>query len=191
VLKAGETLRKPTVETAWKIPGTTVTATVITAAPAKPGDPPMTKLVVWGDGKRHDIVKTTASCDVVAELLHVKDSRLVFRCASSPVGDSPEGMFEDWLIRWSEEKHAPLRNRHWAGDPADTEPGWASPPKAEAKPKPKAGKHRKRAAARCCCEATVDDVTSHSWELVSVCKSDADDEVTAECVARTKCKVER
>jgi hypothetical protein len=36
----------------------------------------------------------------------------VLRCARSPIGDSPERMIEHWLIRWSEDKDAPLRNRH-------------------------------------------------------------------------------
>jgi len=49
----------------------------------------------------------------------------VFRCGSRPVGNAPEGMIEDWLIRWSAEKKGPLRNKHWSGDPAAAEPAWA------------------------------------------------------------------
>ena len=69
-------------------------------------------------------------------------------------------------------------------DPADTEPAWASPPRPET-----AKRQKKRASdRRCCCEATMDDMTTHGWEPVSRCKSDADEELSAGCVNKAACK---
>jgi hypothetical protein len=185
-LRAGEKKHDPLVETVWNIPGGSVTATVVDFTPPGSAAQPITKLVVWGNGKRHDIVKTVAVCDAQAELRHVADSRIVFHCAIAPVGDEPEARIEDWLIRWSEETNAPLRNRKWRGDPADTEPHWASA--SPSKTGTHAKHHKKHADDRCCCEATLDDNTTHGWEHPSDCVSDADNEVSAECVAKDKCK---
>jgi hypothetical protein len=91
---------------------------------------PISKLVVWNTSKRFDIVRTTRACDAFAEVRPSKDM-VVFRCGSRPVGDEPEGLIEDWLIRWSGEKKAPLRNKHWSGDPAADEPTWARDSKAD------------------------------------------------------------
>jgi hypothetical protein len=152
--------------------------------PSNTTDRPITKLVVWGNGKRHDIVKTVAACDAEAELRHVIDSRIVFHCAIAPVDDEPDARIDDWLIRWSEETARPLRNRHWRGDPADSEPAWASPPR------PTTAKKRKQLATdrRCCCEATMEDITTHGWEQPSDCKADPDNEISATCVVRSKCR---
>ena len=182
-LLTGEKRHDPLVETVWNIPGGTVTATLVDFMPPGSAARSITKLVVWGNGKRHDIVKTVAVCDAQAELRHVADSRIVFHCAIAPVGDEPEARIEDWLIRWSEEASAPLRNRKWRGDPADTEPRWASPPSGT-----HATHHKKHAADRCCCEANMEGNTTHGWEHPSDCVSDADNELAAECVAKDKCK---
>lgn len=185
-LRAGEKRHEPLVETTWNIPGGTVTATVVDFTPPGSGsaERPITKLVVWGNGKRHDIVKTVSVCDAQAELRHVADSRIVFHCAIAPVDDEPEARIEDWLIRWNEQTNAPLRNRTWRGDPADTEPGWASPSKSGTH-----AKHHKKHGAddRCCCEATLDNNTTHGWEHSSDCVSDPDNEITAKCVTKDKC----
>ena len=184
-LRLGEKRHVPLVETAWNIPGGAVTATVIDFTPQGSAAQPITELVVWGNGKRHDIVKTVAVCDAQAELRHVRDSRIVFHCAIAPVRDEPEARIEDWLIRWSEDNNAPLRNRKWRGDPADTEPSWASPPSKGAHPT----RHKKhKADDRCCCEATLDNNITHGWEHSNDCVADPDNELSAECVAKDKCK---
>jgi hypothetical protein len=187
-LRAGEKRHEPLVETVWNIPGGTVTATVVDFTPPGSAAQPITRLVVWGNGKRHDIVKTVAVCDAQAELRHVADSRIVFHCAIAPVGEEPEARVEDWLIRWSEETNAPLRNRKWRGDPADTEPRWASSPSAS-KSGTHATHHKKHTVDdRCCCEANMEGNTTHGWEHPSDCVSDIDNELAAECVAKDKCK---
>jgi hypothetical protein len=186
-LRVGEKRHDPFVETVWNIPGGSVTATVVDFTQAGSAARPITKLVVWGNGKRHDIVKTVAVCDAQAELRHVADSRIVFHCAIAPVGDEPEARIEDWLIRWSEETNAPLRNRTWRGDPADTEPPWAS--SQSSKSSTHATHHKKHAVEeRCCCEANMEGNTTHGWEHPSDCVDDMDNELAAQCVAKDKCK---
>lgn len=186
-LRAGEKRHEPLVETVWNIPGGTVTATVVDFTPPGSAAQSITKLVVWGNGKRHDIVKTISVCDAEVELRHVADSRIVFHCGNAPVGDEPEARIEDWLIRWSEATNAPLRNRKWRGDPADTEPRWASLPSAK-KRGAHATHHKKHVDDRCCCEATLDNTTTHGWEHSDDCVSDPENEETAVCVAKDACK---
>jgi hypothetical protein len=186
-LRAGEKRHEPLVETVWNIPGGAVTATVVDFTASGSAAQPITKLVVWGNGKRHDIVKTVALCDAQAELRHVADSRIVFHCAIAPVGDEPEARIEDWLIRWSEETNAPLRNRKWRGDPADTEPRWASPP-TSSKSSTHATHHKKHTDEKCCCEANMEGNTTHGWEHPSDCVDDMDNELAAVCVTKDKCK---
>jgi len=123
-LRKGEVLRKPPVEIEWKAPAMHATVVDVIYKKAK-HKAPISKLVVWNASKRFDIVRTARACDAFAEVRPAKDM-VVFRCGSRPVGDEPEGMIEDVLIRWSAEKKGPLRNKHWTGDPAATEPSWAS-----------------------------------------------------------------
>src|SRR5450755_2848217 len=54
-LRAGEKRHEPLVETVWNVPGGTVTATVVDFTSPGSAAQPITKLVVWGNGKRHDI----------------------------------------------------------------------------------------------------------------------------------------
>jgi hypothetical protein len=124
-LRRGEKLRRPSTEMEWKTPAGTMRATVVDVIykDAK-HKAPISKLVVWNTSKRFDIVRTTRACDVLGEV-RVANDMVLFRCGSRPVGDEPEGMIEDWLIRWSVENRAPLRNKHWSGDPAADEPAWA------------------------------------------------------------------
>jgi hypothetical protein len=124
-LRRGEKLRVLPVEIDWRTPAGAMHATVVDVRYRKAKHkPPISKLVVWSAGKRFDIVRTKRACDAFAELRPSKDL-IVFRCGSRPVGDEPEGMIEDWLLRWSSEKAAPLRSKHWSGDPAADEPAWA------------------------------------------------------------------
>ena len=124
-LHKGEKLRSPSTEIAWKTPAGAMHATVVDVIYKKANHKaPISKLVVWGTRKRFDIVRSLRACDAFAEVRPAKDM-VVFRCGSRPVGDAPEGMIEDWLIRWSAEKKGPLRNKHWSGDPAADEPAWA------------------------------------------------------------------
>ncbi len=124
-LRRGEKLRAPAVEIDWKTAAGAMHATVVDVVYKKARKkPPISKLVVWSSGKRFDIVRSQRACDAFAEVRPAKDM-VVFRCGSRPVGDAPEGMVEDWLIRWSAAKHGPLRNKHWSGDPAAEEPAWA------------------------------------------------------------------
>jgi hypothetical protein len=124
-LRRGEKLRAPSTEIDWKTPAGGMHAVVVDVIYKKAKNkPPISKLVVWNNSKRFDIVRTTRACDAFAEVRPAKDM-VVFRCGSRPVGDEPEGLIEAWLIRWSSEKKAPLRNKHWSGDPAADEPAWA------------------------------------------------------------------
>ena len=124
-LRRGERLRVPSVETDWKTPAGTMHATVVDLTFKQVRNKaPISKLVVWSAKKRFDIVRSLRACDAFAEVRPVKDM-LVYRCGSRPADDEPEGMIEDWLVRWSSEKKAPLRRNHWTGDPAAAEPAWA------------------------------------------------------------------
>jgi hypothetical protein len=130
-LRRGERLRAPATEMTWKTPGGAMHATVVDVIYKKAKHkPPISKLIVWNHSKRFDMVRTKHACDAFSELRPANDM-VVFRCGSRPVDNEPEGMIEDWLLRWSAEKQAPLRNKHWSGDPAADEPAWARDRKAE------------------------------------------------------------
>jgi hypothetical protein len=131
-LEAGESVRAPAVETAWAVAGATLTATVLDR-----GD--TSELVVWGDGKRHDVVTTRAPCAVGAELRHAGDT-LVFRCETGAAAD-------DWLIWWNASRGYPTRKRHWRGDGDEREPRWA----ASTSVRTGKGHHGRR----CCCAAAL------------------------------------
>lgn len=118
-LKRGEKQRVPPVEIAWSSMHATVVDLVYKKAKHKA---PISKLVVWSGRKRFDVARSLRACDAFAELRLAKE-QLVFRCGSKPVGDAPEGMVEDWLVR--AKKGKPVRDKHWTGDPAADEPAWA------------------------------------------------------------------
>lgn len=118
-LHRGEKLHVPKVEVEWHGMHATVVDVIYKKARAKP---PISKLVLWNAGERFDIARSARACDAYAELGLAK-GKLVFRCASKPVGSDPEGMIEDWLVGWKNNK--PRRFKHWAGDPAAAEPAWA------------------------------------------------------------------
>lgn len=169
-LQPGETLTDPVIETLWDVPGGAVTATVIEAEQRH-------KLVVWGHGKRYDVVQAYDICHIGAEIRHVRDGQIVFRCAAPNPGQGSGSLVYSWLIRWRKDKNAPVRHRYWQGDGAAREPRWA---RSRGEPLVKDG--------LCCCEATLEDRTTYAWEDDETCKPSEEDERSAFCVARVKCR---
>jgi hypothetical protein len=176
-LKPGEKLHEPLAELAWTPPGGRMTVTLVDVD----GKTPTSRLVVWGDGKRHDIVSTRGNCLVTehgVELATAAKNTVLFRCETYGKVDT---MADEWLLRWTDAKDFPTIYRHWRGPRFHREPKWAGG--KQWYPEQEVDDNDMR---ECCCQ--WEDEGEESLERTSMryCKGSTDHHGV--CVADSKCK---
>lgn len=173
-LAADEKLHEPPVSMPWTPWAGRRKVTLVDVA----GPPPSSRLVVWGEGQRADVLSFPATClggEHGAETWTGAKNTVVFRCESQ----AKDGIVADeWLIVWPKENPAPTVAQHWQGAQKQRDPDWAGGRELYAPEKPEPDE------PECCC-AWQDETESYERTTRRYCKGS--DDHHGICVADSKC----